>query len=310
MFVSDFNSLAYKFADNYNYKTSPAIVVITGPKGTGKTALLKKIFAKTEKQINNIIYLDAGKFASKYAYAAQNGLLTAFRRSMRSSDLFLLDNINTLKGKIKTIEELFYTWENILVRGGKIIATYQGVKSAFDYLGPRFASRLKSGLIIPLNEPSTKEIDDFCRFYLGRKNKADVWDNMLIQRITHGEKNLHKVIELLDIWIENPSGYHEFHMRDISRMTEFFLSQICLELGVEEKKVLGKSKSKTAVQARYLTFLLLNEIGGYSYQEIARCFDKNLSNLINGCQKIRESEKEIFETLYHKLYNQLYQVKE
>lgn len=308
MFISDFNNLAHIFVDNYDYSTAPPVTVITGPKGTGKTTVLNKIFQKQKKQMGSIVCIDAGKFASRYAYAAQNGQLTAFRRNMRFNDLFLLDNINTLKGKMKTIEELFHTWENTLARGGKIVATSKSENSVFDYLGPRFASRIKSGLIIQLNEPDTKEISEFCRYYLAKKNKLSIWDSMLIPDIR--EKNLNKVIELLDRWIENPSGYYKSEIRDIRHMTDLFLKQTCQDLGVEEKRVLGRSKSKTIVQARYLTFLLLNEMGGYSYKEIARCFEKNLGNLISGCQKTRANNKEIFETLYHKLYNQLYQVKD
>jgi len=170
LFVSEYNKLACQFIENFDYNRVPCITIIVGNKGLGKTLLLHELYNKVKNTIPSTIIIDAEKFASKFAYAAYKKQYNSFRKAYRNTKLFLLDNINSLKGKNKTINELFFTIDTILMNEGKVVITYRGQELNLDFLDQKFASRLKCGLTIMLKEPSDTEIKDFIKYLFPELN--------------------------------------------------------------------------------------------------------------------------------------------
>lgn len=309
MFVSDYNLLACKLLESYNFLTSPQVVIIFGSRGLGKTTMLKKISIKMRKTAATTVLIDAEKFATKYAFAAQTGQLKAFRREMRSCDLLLIDNINMLRGKERSIEELFHTYESIIAKGGKIVITFCSDRPSYEFLGERFASRLKCGLGIPLLEPSDKELKHFVNYYLKKKSIGQ--DITSHYELTSLPKNLYKIIESLDRITQNsltsePENVKiSFIKRSMDYEVRLLISQVSEYFGVEESKLLGNCRSSMVVKGRYMLYLILHELYDYSFKDIAQHFLKDSSNMKRQSLIIKEKNKEGFERLCQKLYNQL-----
>jgi chromosomal replication initiator protein len=290
--------------ETFDYTQAPAVTIIIGEEGLGKTTLLTQLQHKMKNHVPNLIFIDAQKYASKYSFAAYSRELSSFRKFFRSSKLFLFDNINLLKGKTKTIEELFHTLDTILAQEGKIVITYRGNDLCFDFLGERFASRLSSGLVIRLNQPTTQEINNFMEYYLSVINRPNLCEFHLSNK-----KNMKQVIEFVDKSIQ---GYSEketelkgLGANSFDDNINIVLPLVCEYYQAEEKEVFGRSKSIKNVNARYMVFLLLHELFEYSYKDIAQYFKKDLTGMRKRCWKMREEYPELFETLCQKLYNQL-----
>jgi len=294
LFVSHYNQLAFQFVHGFDFVQAPAVTVICGKEGLGKTTLLEYLQTHMYGHVKPTILLDAQKFTSKYSFASQNGELSAFRNTVRSSKLLLLDNIHTLKGKKKTIEELFHTLDTIWTQGGKTVMTYEGDPVNFAFLGERFASRLHSGFIIHLQKPTEREMNDFLSFYLSTTQLPPVFDPNLIAKAT----NMKQVIDYVTQQNRYPFG-------SFQEKVTLVLPLVCEYYGADENRILSGSKVANAVQARYMLYLLLHEIYQFSFKEIAHYFKKDRYSLSVRCQQIKENNQESFESLCQKLYNQL-----
>ncbi len=309
MFVSDYNLLACKLLESYDLSTSPQVVVIYGSRGLGKTTLLKKISNKMRLRVARTVLIDAEKFAAKYAFAAQTGQLKAFRKEMRSSDLLLIDNINMLRGKERSIEELFHTYESVIAKGGKIVITFCSDRPSFEFLGERFSSRLKCGLGIPLLEPSDKELKQFVNYYLKKKSVGQ--DITPQYELASLPKNLYKIIEYIDRKTQNSLSCEpeivktSFIKRSMDYEVRLLISQVSEYFGVQESQLLGNCRSSTVVKGRYMLYLILHELYDYTYKDIAQHFQKDSSNIKRQSLIIKEKNIEGFERLCQKLYNQL-----
>lgn len=278
---------------------APSVTIIVGPQGLGKTKILTYCKGKMAKPHSKVILLDAEKFSRKYAFAAQNGSLSAFRSKMRSCDFLLLDNINSLQGKKKTIEELFYTVDTILAQGGKIVMTYRGSQPNFNFLNAAFASRLKSGFTVYLQEPAIDELDGFIRYYL-----AD--EPVLQEQIRQSDvfiklRNFTQAVELVDMVKKGTDSHDCFDSLEEKVNHVADLISACYQL--DRSVIFGSAKRETAVEARYMAYLLLHRAYEYSYKDIAAYFQKDLKNMSAQCTKTIEEKGKMFETLSNKLYN-------
>ncbi len=300
VFVSHYNHLAFKFIETFDYSQAPSVTIIAGNEGVGKTVLLDYLRQKYRQSVKDILLIDAGKFSTKYAYAACNGNLSSFRKDVRACKLLLLDNLDKLKGKTKTIEELLHTLDAILAQGGKTVLTFSGSELGWDYLGERLASRLSSGLILRIRNPTEQEIKSFIAYYLAGQPEGQRTAERAYQ-LAGQAKNIRQAIDFMKMDTkQNTPG-----INNIKDQVAVLLPLLCSYFEVEEKKVLTGSKTHQAVTARYMLFLLLFEIFKTSYQEISLYFQKNLTNLRYKCLQLKENEPEAFETLCQKLYNQL-----
>jgi len=291
VFVSDYNFVAARFIDTFDYRKAPAVTIIVGNEGLGKTTLLDRLYQKLKEKVIPAILIDAGKYAAKYSFAACNGELNYFRRYFRSAKLLLFDNLDLLRGKKKTIEELLHTLDTILSQGGKTVLTFNGNDLLLEFLGERLASHLKSGLVIHLQEPTPQEIQDFIQYYLKSKGLP------LEEQCYAGRKfkNMKQVIEALE--------QKKTVRQDIGETANLVLNSVCNYYQIEKKKILGPAKSSTVVQARYMVYLLLHEKHNFTYKEIAAYFKKDASGLKSRALKYKERHQALFESLCQKLYN-------
>ncbi|MGI5902026.1 MAG: DnaA ATPase domain-containing protein [Desulfitobacteriia bacterium] len=167
------DDLALLFIETFEFPQAPPITILVGEKGFGKTKLLNTLYKKCKADIPTIL-VEARKYCSKYCYLATNGDPSPFRKQFRSSKLFLFDNLDLLKGKKKTIEELHHTIDAILAQGGKIVITYGGRELDLSFLGERMASKLRSGLIIYLKKPPNRQ-----EIFLDTNKIESVLDSLL-----------------------------------------------------------------------------------------------------------------------------------
>jgi chromosomal replication initiator protein len=164
LFISSFNELAFKALDNFSMERGPQTVIIYGGEGVGKSELLKRLLAKMELLPCKVIYYQAERFSKEYSNALAHGKIKTFRTKVRTADLFILDDIHKLTGKKRTVEELFFTYDSIMMKGGKFAISCLESNLSFDFLGERFASRLKSSITIPVSQPGKSEILEFIRY--------------------------------------------------------------------------------------------------------------------------------------------------
>ncbi|MDB5421362.1 MAG: chromosomal replication initiation protein DnaA, partial [Brevundimonas sp.] len=86
-------------------------IFFCGPYGYGKTHLLNAIAweAQRLRPDAKVVYLTAERFLSTFVRAMQDRSTAAFKESLRSADMLLLDDVQFVGGKSSTQEELLST---------------------------------------------------------------------------------------------------------------------------------------------------------------------------------------------------------
>ena len=129
---------------------------IHGSSGMGKTHLAQ---ALGQEFLNNqpkrrVVYLTCEQFCNEFIDAVQKGSLTQFRNRYRRAEVFIVDDVQFLKGKEKTGDEFFHTFNSLLQTQAQIILTSDRPASEIQNLEARLKTRFESGLTVALEPPS------------------------------------------------------------------------------------------------------------------------------------------------------------
>ena len=128
---------------------------IYGDSGLGKTHLLHAISHSIAKKMPhyNIIYVKGEIFTNELIDAIQLGKNVEFREKYRGADIFLMDDVQFIAGRIQTQEEFFNTFNTLYELGKQIVFTSDRPPSDIYRLEDRLRSRLESSLIADIQPP-------------------------------------------------------------------------------------------------------------------------------------------------------------
>ena len=125
--------------------------------GLGKTHLMQAIgnAIKERTPSKKVLYLAAADFFEEYIRLAQGykeeQSLTQFFRS--DVDCLLIDDIQYLIGKKKTMEMFFVVFADMEKAGKQIVITSDQHPNLLDGLDDRLKSRFTAGLVLPIRRP-------------------------------------------------------------------------------------------------------------------------------------------------------------
>ncbi|EDX78926.1 MAG: chromosomal replication initiator protein DnaA [Alphaproteobacteria bacterium] len=127
-------------------------VFFCGPYGYGKTHLLNAIAweAQRLRPEAKVVYLTAERFLSTFVKAMQDRSTAAFKESLRSADMLLLDDVQFVGGKTSTQEELLSTLTALIEDGKRIVFSADRAPMALTEVEPRLRSHLAAGLTCPV----------------------------------------------------------------------------------------------------------------------------------------------------------------
>ncbi|MBI4801466.1 MAG: chromosomal replication initiator protein DnaA [Elusimicrobia bacterium] len=122
--------------------------------GLGKTHLLHAIANETLKSNPSarIVYIASETFVNEYIENLQNKTPETFRNKYRKLDCLLLDDIQFLVGKDRSVEEFFHTFNSLFESKKQIVVTSDRPPKDLA-LDPRMVSRFLSGLAVDIKMP-------------------------------------------------------------------------------------------------------------------------------------------------------------
>jgi chromosomal replication initiator protein len=121
-------------------------VVLWGSPGMGKTHLLHALACSAQALGKRVACLSADEFTNRWQGALRNHRAPEFQAEMRSVDLFIIDDLQAIAGRPKTIDELVWTMEEVGHNGGHVVTASE--RHPFELgLPERLESRLAAGIV-------------------------------------------------------------------------------------------------------------------------------------------------------------------
>lgn len=123
-------------------------LVIHGPSGVGKTHLLEAVCQRAREAHAGLhaVYMAAEQFTTGFLQSLHGSGLPGFRRSCRSADLLVIDDLQFFVGKRATIQELQHTLDALQRQGKQVVLGCDRDLDALSELGPDLLTRLRGGM--------------------------------------------------------------------------------------------------------------------------------------------------------------------
>jgi chromosomal replication initiator protein len=125
---------------------------ICGGVGLGKTHLLNAIGLELQSE-NNVMFISAERFMYHFIKSIKKNDMVNFKDFFRKSSVFIIDDIQFMRGKESLQEEFFHTFNSLIDKGSQIIISADRTPMKLDRVQERIKSRLAGGLVVDIDVP-------------------------------------------------------------------------------------------------------------------------------------------------------------
>ena len=125
---------------------------IFGGVGLGKTHLLNAIGLELQVK-NEVMFISAERFMYHFIKSIKKNDMVNFKDFFRKSSVFIIDDLQFIRGKESLQEEFFHTFNSLLEKGSQIVISADRPPMKLDRVQERIKSRLSGGLIIDIDVP-------------------------------------------------------------------------------------------------------------------------------------------------------------
>ncbi len=125
---------------------------IYGGVGLGKTHLLNAIGVELQSK-KEVMFISAERFMYHFIKSIKKNDMVNFKDFFRKSSVFIIDDIQFIRGKESLQEEFFHTFNSLMEKGSQIVISADRPPMKLDRVQERIKSRLSGGLIIDIDVP-------------------------------------------------------------------------------------------------------------------------------------------------------------
>lgn len=275
-------------------------LVLHGPSGSGKTHLLEALcshFRELHPKAS-AVYLSAEQFTTGFLQALHGSGLPGFRRTCRTADLLVIDDLQFFVGKRATIMEVQHTIEALQRLGRQIVFASDREPESIADLGVDLLTRLRGGMtarMLPPDEDVRRGIvkaiaarrgldlpDDvahYVSFHMARHareltgamNRLEATSHMLGVPITLGmaEEALADLVR---------SSARCLRLADIERA-------VCSAFGIEPGSLQSAQRARKVNHPRMLAMFLARKHTPAALTEIGSYFGRRSHSTVISAQK-------------------------
>mgnify|MGYP001479505567 CR=1 FL=1 len=125
---------------------------IYGGVGLGKTHLLNAIGLELSKN-NNVMFISAERFMYQFIKSIKKNEMVNFKDFFRKANVFIIDDIQFIRGKEGLQEEFFHTFNTLFDQSSQIVISSDRPPNKLDRVQDRIKSRLSGGLVVDIGSP-------------------------------------------------------------------------------------------------------------------------------------------------------------
>lgn len=278
--------------------------------GLGKTHLLQAIgnAYRIKHPEDKILYISSEDFIAEFVRFVKGFKESEeLRDFFETIDVFLVDDIQLLKGKEQT-QQMFFTVFNLLVAKGKqIVLTSDRAPVDLDGLPDRLVSRFAGGLTINIQTPSKDTMVEILKMKIRVNNlsleyfEPEVLDYLAMnysKNVRELEGSLTNLLFAVTsnklqgkITIEfcrSVFEQDEIRKQKNSKISvDTIIQYVADYYSLTESQLKSKVRTSQIALARQIAMYLCRDILNVPYQEIGRKFGKDHSTVLANCQKVQ-----------------------
>lgn len=285
-------------------------LLIYGGVGLGKTHLLHAVgHALYDRQPwMRIVYLSAERFMNEFISAVRYNQFDQFRRRYREDcDALLIDDIQFIAGRDRTMDEFFHVFNSLYEAGKQIMVTSDRTPSDMQGMEERITSRLNWGLVADIKAPDLETrvailrqkadnerigiIEDVTVYLatLVRSNVREL-EGALVRVATFADL---KGVPITKAFVREVLGDNVKEQRTVPVTVEAVQKAVASHFSVRISDLKGPRRHKGISRPRMIAMFLSRELTGSSFPEIGLRFGgKDHSTVINACKRITAIETE------------------
>lgn len=293
-------SAAWAVAQDPGTRFNP--LFIYGGVGLGKTHLLHAIghalYARRNDQ--RIMYLSAERFMNEFVTAVRFNEFDAFRRRYREDcDVLLIDDIQFIAGRDRTMDEFFHVFNALHESGKQIVVAADRVPADMDGMEERLTSRLNWGLVADIKPPDLEtrmailrqkadneaiRLQDDVALSIAKLARSNVreLEGALVRVATFASL---RGKELSEPFVREVLGKHPQPSASVVTV-EAVQKLVASHFAVRIADLKGPRRHKGISRPRMIAMYLARQLTGASFPEIGLRFSKDHSTVINACKRI------------------------
>jgi len=125
---------------------------IYGGVGLGKTHLINSIGLDLRED-NNVMFISAERFMYQFIKSIKKNEMVNFKDFFRKANVFIIDDIQFIRGKEGLQEEFFHTFNSLFDKSSQIVISSDRAPNKLDRVQDRIKSRLSGGLVVDIGTP-------------------------------------------------------------------------------------------------------------------------------------------------------------
>ena len=285
---------------------------IYGNSGLGKTHLLLAIgqAIREKDPAVKIGYVKGDEFTNQMVTSIREGTQEEFRRRYRNVELFLVDDIQFIAGKLGVQEEFFHTFNDIYESGHQIVITSDRPPLDMVKLEDRLRTRFEGGLMADIQPPDLET-----RMAIIRNKSQGVGLLLTDEIVEYIATNITANIRQIEGVVHRLTAYRDMlddtitissvkrAIKDVIRIgvyiptPEAIIAETSRYYGISEEDIRGQRRSKNTAMARQAAMYLIRSLTNLSLVDIGEQFEnRNHSTVLSSIRKVEEQIKSDPET--------------
>jgi chromosomal replication initiator protein len=278
-------------------------LVIHGPTGVGKTHLLEGICGRA-RQCHpgmSVVSLSAEQFTTGFLQALHGTGLPGFRRTCRSADLLVVDDIQFFVGKRATLVEFQHTVDALHRQGRQMVFACDRELDALGGLGSDLVTRLRGGMNARLLPPDYEVRRGIVERICGKRELAVPEDvvHYVATHMTRHARELFGAVNRLEaaslmLGIPVSAGMAEEALADLVRSSARAVrladveKAVCKAFGIDAAGMQSARRSKAVSHPRMLAMYLARRHTCAALAEIGAYFGRRSHSTVIAAQKTVE----------------------
>ncbi len=259
---------------------------IYGGAGLGKTHLIhaigNTILAESPEKV--VRYVHAEDYYSDVVRAYQQKSFDSFKRTYRSLDVLLLDDVQFFNGKNRSQEEFFFLFNALIEARKQIIITCDTYPKDINGLDDRLVTRFDWGLTVQIEPPELEmrvailkkkaeaegmHLDDEVAFFIAKHLRSNVRELEGALKKVLAYSSFHGRVIALDLAKEALKdiigSVRNVGMDNIQKTVADYYK-------IKVAELFSKKRTRAIARPRQLAMWLCREVTSHSYPEIGDAF--------------------------------------